>query len=437
VLEPTAMRVQFDSATFAIGGWLHSFDALAHPATLGVPDDRNQFGLVIGASLGISWPARPMIVGRWGWSDGGDPGHASMMGNDRYDAGEKLGDIILAAEQAFGKGRIVVFGDTSGISNGINIAGHEFNARMLAYLAGGMAGPQAAWRGIVAVLLAALLLFLAARRAAGGLVAAAAALVAVRMACTAATLHSMTVYPGPDPAGGYELAYIDAGHLGVYSSESWRDDGLMGLCLNLMRNGYLAFTADDLSPRRLAPAKLLLSVAPGRAYSTAERRAIREFVEGGGTFIITVGTDEKGPSALLLRELGLEVGDGTRAIGPATGPLPMGFFKAPYYDLGDYMVYVRFHAAWPVHGISGDAKPMAYGAANLPTILVRPVGNGKVILVGDTCFAMNKNLEIESGAPFEGMRENPHFWRWLLTSVRDQPLWVPPNPKAAPGREGP
>ena len=29
VLEPTAMRVPFDSAIFAIGGWLHSYEALA------------------------------------------------------------------------------------------------------------------------------------------------------------------------------------------------------------------------------------------------------------------------------------------------------------------------------------------------------------------------------------------------------------------------
>ncbi|MCY2926413.1 MAG: hypothetical protein NT031_13425, partial [Planctomycetota bacterium] len=41
------MQVPFDSALFEVGGWLQSYDALAHPATSGLRDDRNQFGAVI------------------------------------------------------------------------------------------------------------------------------------------------------------------------------------------------------------------------------------------------------------------------------------------------------------------------------------------------------------------------------------------------------
>jgi hypothetical protein len=260
-------------------------------------------------------------------------------------------------------------------------------------------------------------------------------LAATRVICTEAAERRMATYPAGNSAGN-ELAYIDAGHLGRFSSESWRDDGLMGLCLNLMRSGYLTLTTQEITARRLAGAQLLVSVAPGRAYTAAERQAVREFVGGGGTLIATVGMDERGPSSRLLSELGLEVGDGTRAVGPTPGPMPMGFFKSPYYNVGDYMVYVRFHAGWPVHSKEPDIRVLAYGAGNLPIILQRRVGRGKVILVGDTCFAMNKNLEVESGGAFEGMRENPHFWRWLLTDVRDQPPWIPPNPKAPPATGG-
>lgn len=34
VLQPTAMRVAFDSSMFEVGGWLESYEALSHPATL-------------------------------------------------------------------------------------------------------------------------------------------------------------------------------------------------------------------------------------------------------------------------------------------------------------------------------------------------------------------------------------------------------------------
>ena len=72
---------------------------------------------------------------------------------------------------------------------------------------------------------------------------------------------------------------------------------------------------------------------------------------------------------------------------------------------------------------------------NMPVMLVRTVGKGKFVLVGDSGFAMNKNLEIEGGWPFDGMRENPHFWRWLLAGLRGKTPWIPPDPRA--GKEAP
>ncbi len=47
---------------------------MIHPTTVGIPDDRNQLGIVIGASLQAGRRARPIAVGRWGWSDLGDEG---------------------------------------------------------------------------------------------------------------------------------------------------------------------------------------------------------------------------------------------------------------------------------------------------------------------------------------------------------------------------
>ncbi|MGQ9662910.1 MAG: hypothetical protein ACUVWX_11335, partial [Kiritimatiellia bacterium] len=164
VLQHTGIRVQFDSAYFAVGGWLHSYEALAHPITLGIRDERNQFGLVIGASLDVQWPARPIIVGRWGWSDWGDEGGNAMMGNKAYDSGERLGDLVLVAEQRLGAGRVVVFGDTSGISNGINIGSHGFNSRLFAYLTSNGLRSSRVWRDLLCVLGAITLLGLLALR---------------------------------------------------------------------------------------------------------------------------------------------------------------------------------------------------------------------------------------------------------------------------------
>lgn len=429
VLEPTGIRVRFDSATFAVGGWLQSYEALAHPVTLGIEDERNEFGLVIGASLEARWPARPVIIGRWGWSDWGDEGGGAMMGDGRYNAGELLGDLILVAEQPLGKGRVVVFGDTSTISNGINIGSHRFTSRMLGYLAGNGAGPQSPWRGALAIAAAlVLLLLLAVDTVAWRAALMLAVLIALRWGGIAASYRSTRLIPCSHVMGEYNLAYIDASHLGLYSSESWRMDGLMGLSLNLMRSGYLTLVMPEFNAERLLHTDLFISVAPARSYSASERRALHAFVENGGMLILTAGYDNRRAAESLLEEFDLGIGDGTVAAGNSRGPVPFGFFKSPYLNPGDYMTYVRFNAAWPVHAFGEPAQPLAYAQGSQPVILVRNFGHGKVMVVGDTAFAMNKNLEVESGDAFEGMRENPHFWRWLLTYLRDQPMWIPPDP---------
>jgi hypothetical protein len=65
------------------------------------------------------------------------------------------------------------------------------------------------------------------------------------------------------------------------------------------------------------------------------------------------------------------------------------------------------------------------------------VAKGRVIVVGDSLFATNQNLENEGGEPFEGLHENADFWRWLLTRLRGEPDWVPPAPQPLPAPDPP
>ena len=429
VLEPTAIRVQFDSGTFAVGGWLQSYEVISHPATAGVPDDRNQFGVVIGASLDTGWAARPLLVGRWGWSDLGDEGSSrAMMGNGRYDPGEKLGDLILAAEQPLGKGRVTAFGDTSSLTNGINVSSHIFTSRLFGYLAGDSRNAHPIWRQLLGILSCGLLLGLLTWRASEWRVVLVALCLAGSLAVSTAISQSAgEILPDGRYKSPNNLAYIDSSHIEAYSGESWRPDGIGGLILTLMRNGYLSLSLAELTAERLEGADLLVSIAPSRRFSKAEQTAVREFVINGGTFIIMVGLERAYPSRSLLSSLGFTVGL------PGPDPLEpeaMGHFKSPYLSSGDQRVYVRFHAAWPITCNDPGARVIAYGHNNLPVIIMRRLGAGKVVVIGDTCFAMNKNLEWEGGQPFEGMRENADFWRWFITQLRDQEMWIPPALKS-------
>lgn len=425
VLKPVSMRVAFDCATFAVGGWLQSYEAMIHPTTIGIPDDRNQLGIVIGASLRAGWRVRPIVVGRWGWSDLGDEGSSrAMIGNDRYDAGERLGDLLLAAEQPVGKGKVIAFGDTSSFTNGINVSSHVFTSRLFAYLADGSCRAHALWRQLLGVLLVVAILGLLMRRPHEWTVALAVlGLAGSFVVASAATSHAWEAFPDGRLKPPNNLAYIDSSHLETPSGESWRGDGLGGLVLTLMRNGYLTLSLPQLDAERLQRAGLLISVAPQRRFSASERAVIRDFVNRGGILILTVGCDAAGPSRPLLLDLGFDIGMERLDSRETT---PMGHFKSPYLRSEEQRVFVRFHAAWPVLCTAPDAQVIAYGRDNLPVIVLRRLGAGKVVVVGDTQFATSDNLEREDGEPFEGLRENADFWRWFLTQLRDEPAWVPP-----------
>lgn len=423
LLAGTAMQIAFDSATFAVGGWLQSYEAIAHPMTAGIEDGQNEFGVVIGASVNLRWPARPVLIGRWGWADYGDPASsAAMMGNGLYDSGEKLGDVVLVAEQPFGRGRIVTFGDTSGLTNAINVSSYTFNSRLFAYLAGPPAHP--AWRQMAAILVVTILFALLCRKPSlrkTSLVAAIAS--ASFVICVVMTERGIHPLPDGRHVSPNNLAYLDASHLGAYSNESWRTDGVGGLALTLMRNGYLTLSLPDLTPERLERAGLLIMIAPSRCLRPKQVETIKTFVRNGGILILTVGYDQAGPSKFLLDAFGFRIASPESEFHE---PMPLGHFKSPYLESQGTRVYVRFHAAWPLASTDPNAHVIAYGPANLPVILMQRSGKGTVVLVGDTCFAMNKNLEYESGTAFEGLRENADFWRWLLSFLRGETMWIPP-----------
>ncbi len=448
LLEPTSIRVAFDAAEFAIGGWLESYEALAHPTTIGIEDSRNIFGVVIGASLEIKAPAAPLLVGRWGYSDAGDEGDwQSLLGNQRYDPGEKLGDLVLAAEQSWGKGRVMVFGDTSTLNNGIVISSYPFASRLLAFMAGDGATARTPLRQRAGfAIVAALVVLLCWRPTAWRAAVVAVTLSASLAICTDLTNAATELIPeGRRWYGGNNLAYIDHAHLGAFSEESNRPDGLFGFEYALMRDDYLVLSLYEVTYERLHRAGLFASLGPQRAFTIAEREAIRRFVEEGGIFILTAGYERSAASRELLDYFGFTVGATPPSFPIGTEPIPLGHFKAPYFSVpGDYQASVRFRAAWPISCSDDEAQtivtgfvdrsfdPVAGGFRNegkteMPVIIELDFWKGKVVVIGDTEFATNKNLENEDGSPIEGLRENADFWRWLIPKLRGTTPWYPPK----------
>ena len=191
VLAPLAMEVRFDTAVSRAGNWEQSYDVLAHPATTGIDDLRNRFGIQLGSSIRTTWPARPVLVGRWGWSDPGSDAAAS--GISHYSAGDRLGDLVLAAEQTVGRGRVFVLGDTSPLQNDGLPNAFPFTGRLFSYLANRPSSPQAAWRQWLALATLLTMLGLMAGRPAAWQTMLTPTVLGVSLACCVAASYSSSL----------------------------------------------------------------------------------------------------------------------------------------------------------------------------------------------------------------------------------------------------
>ncbi len=252
VLAPLAMEVRFDTAVPRVCNWEQSYEVMAHPATTGIGDLRNRFGIQLGSSIRTSWPARPALVGRWGWSDPGND--AVSTGGSSYTAGDRLGDLVLAAEQTVGQGRVFVLGDTSPLQNDGLPAAYPFTGRLLAYLADRPSSPQAGWRQWLTLATLLTMLGLLAARPAAWQTMLTPTVLGVSLVCCVAAGHSIGAACCPtdvrsSPRGN--IAYIDASHLDAYQSDSQIERGVNhGIAefeRTLMRQGYLPLLAPDVT----------------------------------------------------------------------------------------------------------------------------------------------------------------------------------------------
>ena len=77
---------------------------------------------------------------------------------------------------------------------------------------------------------------------------------------------------------------------------------------------------------------------------------------------------------------------------------------------------VRFVEAWPVTSTDGKSETIA-AYQKLPVIMKKLYGKGAVVMIGDSSFFWNKNLETEESH----VQENIEFLKWLLGNIQIKP----------------
>ena len=375
ILEPVNIEFEFDSATFWAQGWRDALELMPHPINRDIVDSED-IQIWIGASLKIGPPAAPVIVGKYGYSDIGDETNLerSYLGDRRHNPGEKIGDLVLVAGARHGRGRVLVFGDTSTFQNGALVSSWAFAQSVFLWLMAPSA-PAVGW--VKALLLA----------AGAGLMAAAwrslrssipAWLVfAVGLAVAAQSAAHWSRLPEL-PRIDMPKALVDFSHGERFDQLTWYDDCAGGLEFNLMRNGYSAHLMNRFSESLVRDSEVLVVIAPSRPFAQQEIKTIVGFMEAGGLLILTTGYEEKDRSEPILAQLGVSIEN-----------VPLAHFEVE--SLGQT---VHFAEAWPLDISDTDAVAISRHPDYVkPVAAFIPRGRGGALVIGDSQFLLNANLE--------------------------------------------
>lgn len=377
LLEPVGIALNFDSAIPLQDRWANGFEMMSHPIFRGITPDELQ--VVVGASLVASPPASPVLIGRAGYSDAGDISNVEQgfLGNMTYNAGEHIGDLVLAAEATYGRGRVLVFGDTTLLQNLALSRSYRFLDNIFGWLGG--AGDASAQRtrvlgGALLLLIGAVMLVVTASRGMPRVPVPALAIALALLISSVALRPPTPAWESRPFADTY--AVIDTSHfeLGRLDRSA---DSLDGLAANLARAGLHPFFMRTFSTAIIAEADVLVLPAPVKAFTRAEIAALDEYMRAGGLLILTTGAEKPSGSRGLLRNLGYELGGA-----------PMGRATATWSGSP-----VKFWSAWPLKQVAGTTSETIAEVWGSPVIVYRPRGDGGAIVIADAAFFFEKNLE--------------------------------------------
>lgn len=400
LLEPSGIRFRFDSAVASpVGGWWNA--ALPfHPVTSGVSHG-GELGICVGASLELSGSrARPLVIGSLGLSDAGDRDATdrAFLGNYECDPGESVGEIALVAHAKFGRGRMLVFGDTSSFQNPSMTEGYDsFVRRVFSWSTSPvLTVPRRPLECATALGFAMLLALLAT----GGLPwFAGPCVLAVLVASVAGMQQLHRAADSRELHAPSRIAWIDQSHGPRVDYTADGKNTVNALSTSLMRSGCTVryLTRFDLSA--LGPNDVLVILAPVEEYRDNDVAAIERFVERGGGVLIAAGRPAQEPIEKLLGAFHLRIGD------QPVGPVPL------HRSRSHLRVGVEYVEAWPIEVLADDAGGLALvhdpGAAasvdqqttvygffrGTPLAVMARKGRGGLFLVADSYFFSDANLE--------------------------------------------
>lgn len=403
LLQPFGLEANFDSAKlFSVDGGFDYEMWMGSPLTA-IRGARwrgaQQYGT--GASITAYGQAIPIMQARYAYVDPGSFTEVSNgnLGNLKYDIGEKLGDVMVGGFSRLGEGRAILFGDTSPFQNGATVSSHEFIRQILGMLLPSGPTPQYhCWSsGILGLIGASLLAFYSLKRNKS-------AVIIFSFMMTLAWGGGWAFayeYPKPLDIHSDKAAIIDISNCPYVGLQDWTPTDLTGLTTCLMREGYSPICVDGSLESQLTKTgenDALFLVCPLWKISKNDKKGINDFMQRGGTVVVNCGFEQAENVNMLLKEFNIQISDTTLGATPD--------------DEAQDPNHIHFLNAWQ---IKGDGKVL-FSLKGRPVVLAKQIGKGKLIVIGDSKFFWDINIESQ-----ENYRPgNINFLKQLLNlSIND------------------
>ncbi len=429
VLNQTGIQINPDTADYIPDHWQYASSSLPHYVTKDLGFEITTSS--VGASLSLRDMAKPLIIGRFAFSDNSNmttPGH---LGDRFYERNEMLGDLVIAASDTYGRGKVLVFGDTSYVFNNELPFRYNLFYNSITWLMSQESNYATALRWASFLLLSALVAFiLVAPVIIRQLTPRVTLVFLIYIALSMAVSLAVSVNLNDSMIKSHQesredLAWIDHSHLNQFNLENYRDDGIAGLTTNLFRNGYLPQILEKKNGfSEIGKRDVLIIIAPNERYTQEEASQLKNFVEGGGMLIISAGFKSAGPLDSVFESFGLQVGDLPLGSPPWIEEThgTMGQATVSQENLKRYWHEPKFMEAYPVlaHGEFRPITWMQYGNDTYNLILQMKAGLGDVVLIGDSRFLLNENLEsLSLGAGRETREQYQLQWLGNIELLRE------------------
>jgi hypothetical protein len=387
LLSGFGIEFQFDSAYHSRSTWRGCLSASADAVACGWETESP--GVAVGASLKLTGWARPLLCGRYAHSDVGSRANVlgSFLGNYAYDEGEKLGDIVLVASTTHGRGRVIVFGDTSPFQGSIDYTFPRTVGPILRLLSRPVNFVESHMvRLVAASLLTTILLVCWASRYDALSIAAISSMLFLGVGWGLAANRPQLESP---IALGSDCVLIDKTHLPATGHYAARVNPVGPLSTNLLRCGLRVAYFDRWDRESLSKVRGIAFISPRRTFTRGQIDDLLRFEQAGGIVVLAVGQPEASASRPLLAAHDLEL-----------AARPLG--TVPHATAGrgrKEQETPRFLDAWPIVSITGEDLTTAldvdvlYRFEDDTTALFRRRGRGGLLLFSDSRFFSSMNVE--------------------------------------------